>query len=201
MLAEINLLPRRDRKNQAKRAIILLIAMITLITSLLFFFQTRSILQENEQVTSKNRTLQGQLEEKLANQNELKQNSSVEILQSAVNFADAISKDVLPYLEELVALLPERGFFINYEQADPRSIKVVIQFDSNREAAFYLARLKESPTFVNVFLSELNSQIELDEEQALEATEKIVPRVLATYELEVKSTVRIIENGGENNED
>lgn len=205
MLAEINLLPRKDLKNQAKRLVFLVILVITIIVTSLFFLQARS-LSKAEEVAENNRTkLQEQLEKKLQEDNQVSGKSkSAEMLQSAVNIAEVASKDMIPVLEELTQQLPERGYVLIFEQIDLGTINLVVQFDMNRDAAYYLTRLKESATFDEILLQKIEARSEetegnnnlSDSESEIE-----IPRVEATYQIKIKTSVDGAENGGENNED
>ncbi|MBO1514761.1 PilN domain-containing protein [Metabacillus bambusae] len=205
MLAEINLLPRKDLKNQAKRLVFLVILIITIIVISLFFLQARS-LSKAEEVAENNRIkLQEQLEKKLQEDNQVSgKSTSAEKLQTAVNFAEFASKDMIPVLEELTQQLPERGYVLIFEQIDLGTINLVVQFDMNRDAAYYLTRLKESATFEQILLQKIetkNEESEGNNNLSDSESEIEIPRVEATYQIKIKNSVDGAKNGGENNED
>ena len=195
MLAEINLLPRKDRKNQAKLIILLVILVMTIIVLTILGFQINALNKAEVVAEHKQSILQEQLDAK----NEVRDQeseSSEEKLQSAVNFAEVTSQDVIPVVGELTEQLPERGYLMDYEQVDPWTIHLTVQFDMNRDAAFYLARLKESQTFEQVFLEKITTKSENNDETLNKLDVIEMPRINARYYIKVRANEDITENGG-----
>ena len=67
-----------------------------------------------------------------------------EKLAATVEWAEANRFDTLPLLREMIALLPERGFFVSFEFTAPHESTVIVQFDDKSDAAYYLTRIKSS---------------------------------------------------------
>ncbi|MFP3422721.1 fimbrial assembly protein, partial [Bacillus sp. SIMBA_161] len=83
--------------------------------------------------------------EQIRNELEARQGMNEEQqLQATVEWAESYQFDTIPLLEELVSLLPARGFFQTFSYIGLDQAQLVVQFDSSREAAYYLAQLKSS---------------------------------------------------------
>lgn len=204
MLAEINLLPRKDRKNQARLIILLVILLSLIIVLTLLGFQLSALNKAEDVAEHKRSILHEQLDAKLEARNQETNKSSEEKLQSAVNFAEVTSQDIIPIIVELTEQLPERGYLMNYEQVDPRTINLTVQFDMNRDAAFYLARLKESQSFEQVFLEKITTNSKnIDETggNTNKLDDKEMPRINAHYYLKVGANGDTKDGGGDTNDD
>ncbi|MED4453331.1 PilN domain-containing protein [Metabacillus fastidiosus] len=191
MLAEINLLPKKDIKNQAKIILFLIIMIVLLAAIIIFYFQSRSIHQKEEEMIESRTGLEQQLQQAYEGSESMNKMRSIQTLQNAISYADEISTDIIPVLEEMTELLPERGFIIEFKQENSGKITVIIQFDVNRDTAYYLARLKESPSFKNVSLQKIEAK-EVNAESNNIAGDHI-SRIEATYEIHVNRS----ETGGD----
>ncbi|MED4401092.1 PilN domain-containing protein [Metabacillus fastidiosus] len=191
MLAEINLLPKKDIKNQAKIILFLIIMIVLLTAIIIFYFQSRSIHQKEEEMIESRTGLEQQLQQAYEGSESMNKMRSIQTLQNAISYADEISTDIIPVLEEMTELLPERGFIIEFKQENSGKITVIIQFDVNRDTAYYLARLKESPSFKNVSLQKIEAK-EVNAESNNIAGDHI-SRIEATYEIHVNRS----ETGGD----
>jgi type IV pilus assembly protein PilN len=144
------------------------------------------------------------LEKNLQEDNQVSgKSTSADKLQTGVNFAEVASKNMIPVLEELTQQLPERGYVLIFEQIDLGTINLVIQFDMNRDAAYYLTRLMESAIFEEILLQKIETKSEESEGNnnlSDSESEIEIPRVEATYQIKIKTSVDGAENGGENNE-
>ncbi|MGG3888703.1 PilN domain-containing protein [Metabacillus fastidiosus] len=191
MLAEINLLPKKDIKNQAKIILFLIIMLVLLAAIIIFYFQSRSIHQTEEEMIESRTGLEQQLQQAYEGSESMNKMRSIQTLQNAINYADEISTDIIPVLEEMTELLPERGFIVEFKQENPDKMTVIIQFDVNRDTAYYLARLKEAPSFENVSLQKIEAK-----EVNAESNNIIgdhISRIEATYEIHVNRS----ETGGD----
>lgn len=167
MLANINLLPKRDSRNVANLSICLIVAFITLILAGLFFIQQYSVEKKRVEIEKEVSQLEEQnaaLSSKNSPTNGNISQSSIASLQSAVDYSNGVSLDTVPILNELTKQLPERGFFKAYSYNDLGEITLAVQFDTNREAAYYLARLKESAYFTD---ADLNSITTLSQDETV----------------------------------
>ncbi|WP_432358384.1 PilN domain-containing protein [Sporosarcina sp. UB5] len=144
MLVDINLLPEKERE----RSTLLIAALVILSAAILFwaslFMLSLSLKKETVHV-------EGQIAALHASQEAIRENIKLsthaddrEKLASTVEWAEAYRFNTLPLLRDLVALLPERGFFVSFEFTAPHESTVVVQFDHQSEAAYYLTRVKSS---------------------------------------------------------
>jgi type IV pilus assembly protein PilN len=194
MLVDINLLPRKERKNLSIILMIVVVLFFSITASILFYLQYNHV-QSNIQ------TLQTKLEQTKAEHLELKQNLSNYVESDALKELDQIiqwaEKDkiyTVPLLKKLTMLLPERGFITEF-QYDNGNITVEVQFDTTREAAYYLKALTDDEFIENVTLLNVASS-PLDEAQS-EQIEQPLPRYIATYEIVLnQEALRQKEKGG-----
>jgi type IV pilus assembly protein PilN len=196
MLVDINLLPRKEPKNLSIIFMITFVLFSSVTSGVLFYLQYKHV-QSNIQ------TLQTKLEQTKAEHLELEQNLSNYVESDALKELDQIiqwaEKDkiyTVPLLKKLTMLLPERGFITKLEY-DNGNITVDVQFDTTREAAYYLKALTDDEFIENVTLLKIISST-LDEAEQ-EQIEQALPRYIATYEIVLnQKALRQKEKGGVN---
>jgi type IV pilus assembly protein PilN len=108
-------------------------------------------------------------------------NSIGELNKAVQGMVDYPVKTV-PLLNELISLLPERGFIQEFEYSDRTIINLTLQFDSSRESAFYLSRLKTVEWIKEAEILEITTEKVGGSEE-----EKILPRYSAMYTLHFDS--------------
>jgi type IV pilus assembly protein PilN len=194
MPADINLLPKKDPRNPAALSVYLIIAFIILIIISVFIIQSYSVNQNRKalqkevtQLEAENAALSASAAAAAGSSK-----SSIAALQTAVEYSADISLDTVPILRELSRLLPERGFFKAYSYNDAGELTLTVQFDTNREAAYYLARLKDSIYFTEADLNSLSAvteevspEISLQENNSPSEEEEALPRSEAHYLLKI----------------
>ncbi|MFC0270166.1 hypothetical protein ACFFIX_01660 [Metabacillus herbersteinensis] len=205
MLANINLLPKRDLKNQARNFLGLILAVLLLITLIMIFFQNKSIINEGKRLTEEYAVIQEKLLNSSPKDSTSTNKTSIETLQSGVAYAESISVNIVPVLDYLTEQLPDRGFLLNFHHTDAGELNVVIQFDTNREAAHYLARLKEATFIKGVKLNSLTTnEFGEKEEDGTEVPDNEIdtntPRTNATYQILLEEDYESLLNGGEDDE-
>ncbi|MFP3323725.1 fimbrial assembly protein [Planococcus sp. SIMBA_160] len=183
MLVDINLLPQKERDRPAVLiaavAILLLAILIWAVFAMMasaeadeqqaLQLQAQGVLAEQEQIRNELEARQGMNEEQQ--------------LQATVEWAESYQFDTIPLLEELVSLLPARGFFQTFSYIGLDQAQLVVQFDSSREAAYYLAQLKSSELLASATLDNVETEIideAAEEDVIIDPSE---PRYLATYTL------------------
>ncbi|MDN7240354.1 fimbrial assembly protein [Planococcus sp. N028] len=187
MLVDINLLPQKERDRPASIVAAISILLLAIIIWAVFAFLADShekeqtvLAAEAAQVAAEQAAIRQQLE---ATQglNEEQQ------LKVTVDWAESYQFDTLPLLGDLVAKLPERGFFDNFSYTGMDQAVLTVQFDTAREAAYYLAQLKTSELLESATLDSVTqqeAQTEPIEDETIEeddVTEN--PRYLASYTL------------------
>ena len=187
MLVDINLLPQKERDRPAFLiAAISILAVAVIIWAVLAFLanshenEQAVLAAQSVQVASEQAAIRSQLEA-AQGMNEEQQ------LKATVDWAESYQFDTVPLLEELVSILPERGFFDSFSYTGLDQAVLSLQFDTAREAAYYLAQLKtseliEKATLDSVAQNELDSA-EAEEGILIEESITETPRYIATYTL------------------
>ena len=184
MLVEINLLPKKERRKSSQLIIAATILILIAITISIIYFQGRSYGNEMELIDKKISTLQklnNVQQEKLAEENA---GNSVIKLQEAVQWIEQYPVQTVPIMQNIISLLPERGFIQSFEYSNMDSILVTIQYDAARDAAFYLSSLKQSEwvreaELMNVVAAEIEEEAGLSDDSEVE----ILPRYSAAYNI------------------
>jgi thiol:disulfide interchange protein len=101
--------------------------------------------------------------EKQSNNTEtVEANSSVSQLKSAIEWANDYPIQTIPVMRHLTSLLPERGFIQSFAYTEAGTITLTVQFDSAREAAYFLDNLNESKWIEESSLSSLSAAAALE---------------------------------------
>jgi type IV pilus assembly protein PilN len=192
MLVDINLLPQKERDRPAFLLAAIAILGLAIIIWAVFAFlananenEASELAAQSTQVASEQTAIREQLEAEQG-MNEEQQ------LKATVDWAEGYQFDTLPLLSDLVSKLPERGFFDSFSYVGLDQAQLTVQFDTAREAAFYLAQLKTSELLQSATLDSV-TQEELEEAATAEGETAVVveeedaviqnPRYLATYTL------------------
>lgn len=192
MLIDINLLPRKERKSLTALIITIGLILLFIIGSIFLFVSYQSTkselnsLKTQLQTTSQLRAIQ---EQKLA---EINATSSVDELKSTIAWTEQLPVSSVTLLKHLTSLLPERGFILNINYQDSGAVTLNVQFDTSREAAYYLNELENSDVISKVTLNSLatsGEELEQTNKPVKDFLDKIlVPRYLAVYQLELNNT-------------
>ncbi|WP_141431846.1 hypothetical protein [Bacillus sp. 03113] len=186
MLVEINLLPKRETKNMTLLMLsVVLVCMLVIEIGIIYFLgnaHKQTIAALDEQIF----TIQQQAAADQQKLKDVQSKDSVLKLQEAVKWAEKYPIKTIPIIEKLTVLLPERGYFLalNYNESGKLTLKV--QFDSSREAAYYLEDLSIANWVYTVTMTSLSTnQMSILGKEALTKTkeESIVPRYTADYEI------------------
>lgn len=143
MLVEINLLPQKEPRKFNIFILIVLLA-LTLIVGAFYFWQiqtTKSELANLDRQISMTKEIAVK-EENNAEKNESQM--SITLLKGAVEWANSYPIKTIPIMQHLTSLLPERGFIQSFAYAEAGTVILTVQFDSAREAAYFLDNLGES---------------------------------------------------------
>ncbi|MFG6495445.1 hypothetical protein P8610_08815 [Fictibacillus sp. UD] len=201
MLVDINLLPVKEQKS-FKTTILLIVAVAMLLGSGtwlgLDYYVSTGELQEKERLLE---------QEKLLVQTQLKnQQQSGPIVESAplaekIEYIRGKKIAATDLLQHLVALLPERGFFMKYEYKDKKTILVEAQFDTLAETSHYLYELTNSPYLATATIEKMETTNfeEINEGEDMTAMQNILPRYRSLYKIEFEKE-KILELKGEEND-
>lgn len=185
MLVDINLLPQKERDRPAfliaAIAILVLAVVIWAVLALLANSHDNKqavLAAQSQQVATEQAAIRAQLEA-AQGMNEEQQ------LKATVDWAESYQFDTVPLLKELVAILPARGFFDSFSYTGLDQAVLGVQFDTTRQAAYYLAQLKASELIKSATLDSVaqNEVATIDEEVAIKdkAIIQETPRYIATY--------------------
>lgn len=189
MLVDINLLPQKERDRPAFLIAAISILLLAVIIWAVFAFmagahenEQRTLNAQAEQVASEHAAIRTQLEAAQGMSEEQQ-------LKVTVDWAESYQFDTVPLLAELVSILPERGFFDSFSYVGLDEAVLAVQFDTAREAAYYLAQLKTSELIESAMLDSVAQNV-LDSEETSETEATIIseetltqetPRYIATY--------------------
>lgn len=183
MLVEINLLPQKQKKS-----IFIFIIAGLLIVAFITAFLVGYLLYQGKLQTLDN--IESEIEFTIALR-EIEEQKNLEG-EAVDSFDELIGKidwitsqriSLVFLLNHLVSLLPERGFFMNYQYSDQGTVSINVQFDTPREAANYLFELNESPYIIEATLQNLNTQ-EVQEDE-IDDRFHYLPRYIANYSITV----------------
>jgi Tfp pilus assembly protein PilN len=170
MLVEINLLPQKEPRKFNIVILVVLLVLIILVGAF-YFWQIQSTKSEianlDKQITITKETAvkQGKNTEKNDSQ------MSISLLKDAVDWANTYPVQTIPIMQHLTSLLPERGFIQSFTYAEAGTVILTVQFDSAREAAYFLDNLGDSEWVGEPTLNSLT--VEKQEEAESTATPSV----------------------------
>ncbi len=171
MLVEINLLPQKEQRS--KGYILTLISMGALFVLLAGFYiwQIQSTKTDIVNLDKQIEMTQKIAEAEQKNAQTSESAMSVNLLKNAVEWASSYPIQTIPVMRHLTSLLPERGFIQSFGYTEAVTVSLTVQFDSAREAAYFLYSLNESEWIEEASLSSLNT--EEKEAESTETTETV----------------------------
>jgi Tfp pilus assembly protein PilN len=143
MLVEINLLPQKEPR---KFNIILLIVLLSLIilVGAFYFWQIQTTKSELQNLDKQISVTKEVAVKETQNAEKNDSQMSISLLKNAVEWANTYPIQTIPIMQHLTSLLPERGFIKSFAYAEAGTVILTVQFDSAREAAYFLDNLGES---------------------------------------------------------
>lgn len=195
MLVEINLLPQKEAKNKSLLLLAIISAVILLIGGFFVYWLNHSYnsrLASLEQQISTTEQLVESEQEKVVS---YEASNSLTELENTVQWAKDYPIKAVPILKKLTEMLPERGFIQSFTYEEIGTITFGVQFETSREAAYYLNSLLESDwvkeakinkveTITAFYDRKFGESDEGPDESKLK-NEKYVPRYLAEFEIEI----------------
>lgn len=184
MHININLLPQKEKKRTPAWLFILIAALFLVVAVFLFsgIYVKQNELGLLEQKLTQTMELRKTMEGSIAQE---EAGSSIEQLNQAVSWAEQKQLPVTSILNHFIERLPDRGFFQSLSYLSDDSLTLTIQFDTSREAAYYLAEIHESPWVSSAKLLKVETsfeEVEANNQEAAEA-KNALPRYLAEYEI------------------
>ncbi|MFJ5758192.1 PilN domain-containing protein [Neobacillus sp. NPDC093182] len=170
MLVEINLLPQKEPRKKSFFIIIAAMAVIFLSLGTYYFLQIQSTKNDITYMDSQIKMTKDleAIEEKNTNKSESE--LSITLLKSAVEWANSYPIQTIPVMQHLTGLLPERGFIQTFAYTEAGTVTISVQFDSAREAAYFLDNLNESEWIDDTNLSSLTTKEQEETKEAAPST-------------------------------
>ncbi|RIW37699.1 pilus assembly protein PilN [Bacillus salacetis] len=191
MLIDINLLPQKEHKRRLPVYIAIAAISMALLGTVFLIIYTQVSQQKLDNLTKElemKKEFRIQQETAVSN---VESSDGMQQLQTAVKWAEEYPIDTVPVLEHLTSLLPERGFFRQFNYTEDGKINLNVQFDTSRQAAYFLNDLKNSDWIVDVKLASLEttSQAEAADETTALTEDQLMPRYLGQYEISLNQTL------------
>lgn len=188
MLVDINLLPKKEQERPVMLLAIVGVFVIAILIWTIFFLMAQSQKNSQAEADTEKTQLAIQSAEIQAQLDAAVGISDEQQLKTTVDWAEAYQFDTLPLLADLVDRLPERGYLESFSFTEPNLATLNIQFDSSREAAYYLTQLKASELVDSVVLDSVTNKeqavVDEDDEDSQTEEEAIeTPRYAASYSL------------------
>lgn len=186
----INLLEEKETSHRLPGWILSIGAGISLLIGLGFWIIS---IQISSQITEVEKVLQDTKEK----QTTFQVNSADEVFskrEELTEAVDSVEKWIFParsLVEQLISLLPERGFIESYTYTSPGQVNVTVRFDSLQEVASYTDALERAP-----YISEINvdSIVTRQMEENLNRFE-YRPRYIASFIIKVGEPDTLSEMG------
>jgi type IV pilus assembly protein PilN len=203
MLIDINLLPKKEKKNFSTSILAVLLVGLLVIGGGTSLYYGNTLKTETEQLNKEIFQINESLKLEQERVEQVQATNSVVELKNAVNWAQTYPIKTVPVLQHLTALLPERGFIQQYSYSDAGTVQLVVQFDTSREAAHFLKWLNDSDWIneANIISLGLGSQPDGEENRDLSQTEYI-PRYIGNFSItlereKIKEILYQNEQGGD----
>jgi len=157
MLVEINLLPQKEPKKYSFIITLSCLLVVFILIGGFYFWQTLSIKNELTSIDRQISMTKKIVEKEEKNSKTVESADSVGQLKSAIEWVENYPIQTIPVMRHLTSLLPERGFIQSFGYTEEGTITLTVQFDSAREAAYFLDNLNESKWIADASISSLSA--------------------------------------------
>lgn len=162
MLVEINLLPQKEPKKIGFIITLSCLIALLLLSGGYYLWQINSTKTDMASI-DRQLSMTKKIAEKQTNSTDPVQSvSSVSQLKDAIAWAKDYPIQTIPVMRQLTSLLPERGFIQSFGYTETGSVTLTVQFDSAREAAYFLENLNDSKWIEEASLNSLSTATATD---------------------------------------
>lgn len=199
MVIDINLLPQKERKSKAFFISIIVLIFFAIASLVAALFYLNAINNKMERVESDLNYTQLLISQEQLKLDEVKGNDSLSELERTVSWAEQYPIKTIPLIKKLTSLLPERGFIQGFSYQEMGEVTLTVQFDTPREAAYYLKNLLDSDWIQDAFLNSIKTEKLADDQQSDsdgeenvskdEEKENILPRYIGDYRIVLNKDV------------
>jgi type IV pilus assembly protein PilN len=189
MLIDINLLPKKEKKNFSLSIMIALLISVFIIGTSVSLYYGSNLKNEAEQLSTKIQQVNESLSLEQEQVEKVEATNSIVELKKAVEWAENYPIKSVPVLQHLTSLLPERGFIQNYAYSEEGTVQLTVQFDTSREAAHFLNWLTNSDwvSEANILSLALGSPSGSEEDVTEDSSlTEYVPRYIGTYDITIE---------------
>lgn len=185
MLVDINLLPQKEKKRGFLTVLTIVVLLLVVVSGsyswLLYNQKAGQIKALQAQLTSAQSLKEVLMQKKDKAADDL---NAEEQLRAAITWAENDPVSTFTLLRHIASLLPERGYVRSFSFEDSGDVQLTIQFDSSREAAFFLKSLEDSPFVSRAQLLKIGTE-SVENEPANSSVNKVLPRYIADYQLKI----------------
>ncbi|SFC54461.1 type IV pilus assembly protein PilN [Bacillus sp. OV322] len=199
MLAEINLLPKRETKSLAFLLIIIVFVVLLAIGTTVIYFQHQAKEQNLNSIQSQTQQTKQTIAAEQQRAITIQDANSASQMKSMVDWAETYPVKTVPVMKKLISKLPERGFFREFAYTEDGTILVTVQFDTSSDAAYYLNDLTKLKMLSEAKMNSLKVENPEDEKTTVsnetnsDGTAKdqtmenvpFLPRYLVVYEVKL----------------
>ncbi|WP_096202819.1 hypothetical protein [Bacillus sp. FJAT-45350] len=182
MLVEVNLLPEKEKRDLTPVIIILIIGILLVTATIVLSSLHSSVSTEVTELENEVQELMI-LSETTRQELTEQQTNNIGQLEEVIS---ALDKQLFPaslLLDHIVSLLPERGFFLNFNYSLPNEVYFDASFDRIEEIAQFSNALYSSDAIGEVLLSDISTNQILDDEDL--NRDEYLPRYVASYSIKI----------------
>lgn len=156
MTVNINLLQKQKPLVNPTFIVILLVILLLLLASI--FVGAYKIKRSIQSIEEELAYIQVEILEQTEMSNEREQSQSLEELINATTWLEQERVNITGFLSELTALLPTRGYILSLQLSNKNQVEMIVQFDTQREAAYLLHSIKQADWSKDASLATINEQ-------------------------------------------
>jgi type IV pilus assembly protein PilN len=198
MLVDINLLPEKEKKNYALFVLIFFLIIAAVLGWIMMQLHYNNVKNEAQYIQKQidDTKLLRTLQEK--NLTDYTSSTAYAELEAAIQWTEKLPISTVLILRHISSLLPERGFILNFNYTDEGTVNTLVQFDTSREAAYYLKSLKDSEFIEKVNLTSLVTSNSEDSLKVSNIKNVLLPRYIGQFTLTLnKPALKTAEEEGE----
>lgn len=199
MLVDINLLPKKEKKSFLTPILFLCLILLFLGTGSwigMDYYKTSAHLDQKKQELEQEKKFV-QVQQQLKKQAEAAKKTAP--LLEKVEYVRSKEIEAVALLQHLVALLPERGYFMKYDYKDRSTIIIEVRFDTLAESSHYLHELTNSLYLTEATIEKMETT-NFEETAAEEEVTELagyLPRYHAQYKIQFNKDHLHDLSGGE----
>lgn len=200
MLVDINLLPKKEKRSNKPIYILFIFVGAAILCLIAMLFIGYSIQKKNDVLAKQVNTIKEQVETSQSMLTTYENSNAAAELEKAVIWAENYPIKTIPIIRELTSYLPERGYILSFLYNVDGTIQLEAQFDTTREAAYYLKRMMDSAWITDVTLSKLSTTtITTSVDEGALSKEQDVQRYNGSFQIFLnKETIKEEEQGDSN---